>query len=138
MKREPVKRLSGWGSGIKGLDEGLRDLVVDLNHHGYRTWGSCEGGHGHDYKNCFISFQASNPVDPEDIEELRGIIRSHTDTPFIIVTRPGRKGTRELESIDFKGPLKEKNWTEQDMERWRSFGTVEPFEYSREEGYEEV
>ena len=49
MSKKFVKRLDGWGTGKKYLDEGVRPLVLLLNSKGFRTWASCEGGKGHDY-----------------------------------------------------------------------------------------
>jgi len=95
MSRKPIKRLRGWGGGKKELDSGIRNLVLDLARHGYKTYSSCEGGRGHDYCNAWIGFYED--LSKEDIDEIKDIVEFHTSIPFIV----------DNHGILFKGPLKE-------------------------------
>ena len=100
MSKKFVKRLDGWGTGKKYLDEGVRPLVLLLNSKGFRTWASCEGGKGHDYPAGWITFYEDiQPFSKEEVRELKDIVESYTSIPFKILYRGG------LTSINFSKPL---------------------------------
>lgn len=44
---------------INDLDEGIRDAVVLLNKHGFKTFESCQGGEGHCYPEPTVRFEGS-------------------------------------------------------------------------------
>ena len=100
MPRKPIKRISGWGFGIKGVEEGIRSLVADLNYtHGFRTNASCEGGPGHGSPGAWISMEGQEYT-KDDFDEMREVVKAHTDVPFKI----GR-GSHGNIVIQFVGPL---------------------------------
>ncbi len=85
MARKPVRRLSGWGHGKTDLDPGIRDLVLDLNSRGYRTWASCEGGIGHGYGYAWLTFPDLGKVSSREVEEIKVVVGRHTSVPYRLI-----------------------------------------------------
>lgn len=64
------------------VDEPLRDLMIELNRKGYKTGGSCSGGHLNglfNNKKGFITFHPSST-------ELRGLSEKYPDNQMQILT----------------------------------------------------
>ena len=121
--RKPIRKLGGWGGGRSLLDPGVRDIVLDLAAHGFRTFSSCEGGVGHQYPRGVITFEDIGELSKGDIEGMRDLVKSHTDVPFRIL--------RQKDSsyyISFLGPLREVYPEGYIDESWN----VSPEEFERE------
>ena len=105
-KRKPVRRLTGGllgsrSEGYPGIDEGVKDLVLDLNSRGYRTSYSCEGD---TFLTAEVWMKLLAPVTEEELEDVRDIIRQHTSIPFIL--NKSRWGKRYISvGIIFREPL---------------------------------
>jgi len=127
MSRPSVRRLSGWGGGKAYLDPEIRDLVLDLNYHGFRTQQSCAGGKGHQYSKAWINMDGLGPITKDEAEEIKSIVRSHTDVPFRLVGVGGR-----FSRVIFYGPLKADRWT---IEEEEDEGDEDPMTWLVEQEY---
>lgn len=114
MGRERPKRfydylLGGSKADFEALavDEEIKALLRALNYAGYRTRSSCAGGVGHDWLTCEVTFQPFRPyLAEEELEEVLGIVRSHTDIPFHLDFEKGPRGGIKSLSIVFRSGYK--------------------------------
>lgn len=99
MTRKAVKKLQGFVGLIEDIDLEIRDLILDLNQHGFKTYSSCAGD---TYLTGEISLVSLKPPPSrKEYEEIKDIVRFHTDVPFHLVKQKGRTNTM----IVFKRPL---------------------------------
>jgi hypothetical protein len=47
------------GYDVNKLDEGIKEAVIILNKHGFKTFESCQGGKGHSFPEPTILFEGS-------------------------------------------------------------------------------
>jgi len=103
MSRKVIKSIGWMGTKVKmdaeDVDPEIRDLVLDLNRHGFRTYSSCAGD---TYLTGEVSLASLRPSPSrEEYKEIKDIVRLHTDIPFHLVRQKGKAGTM----IVFRRPL---------------------------------
>ena len=85
----------------ESIDPSIRDLVRDLNFHGYETWYSCSGGEEHMSDIAGIAFHIDGPLSGKDRRVLRDIVELYTDVPY----RIDKKHERGFYELVFRGPI---------------------------------
>lgn len=93
-------------SWLGDVDEGLADILRDLNQSGYTTTSSCSGhltpvGDVGSESSGLIEFATGVVVTSEDVEEVSRIVREYTDVPFLV--RKGRYARVKFEGSLVKG-----------------------------------
>ena len=88
---------------VEELDPLVRPIIKDLVEAGFVTTYSCQGGPGHEWKNCIITLDGTvEEVTEEHRKEIDRILRRHTNMPYTLIT-----GVFGQATIAFEGPLKE-------------------------------
>ncbi len=98
-----------------GIDGAILPLIKDLNYHGYMTQSCCQGGRGHETPMGWINF--SDHLSKDELEDIKQIVRSYTDTPFVLRSPRGEGST-----LTFLGPLGRPSLTTRTLRRYVSEG----------------
>lgn len=82
------------------VDEPLRELVIELNREGYKTVGSCQGGHADNHFNYNYGFITFDPSQTE----MRKLLQKYPDNQMQVLTYFRLHGIQITRSI--QEPLK--------------------------------
>ena len=101
-RKKPISYSFWGGSPSKGsgritldwIDESLKPIVEELWSRGYSTTCSCEGGPNHPAAAGWVFLRG--PLSKKDREEIRRLVKKHTDIPFVL----SKRGL-----LIFEGPL---------------------------------